>query len=1057
MEKKKKFNYIKDCEINLEESDLLSTRCYVDTVVQIIENSNTPFTIGLFGGWGSGKSSIIKTLDEKLKGDRAGKAEVFIYDAWKYSKDSFRRTFILELKERFKLDSTKELETFYKDKNEEIKGKTGVSDKWWAYLLLFLTPLLAINFIPKLEGKEFEWTTFIISIFISAITVFVSKTFIQYKISINKPRIFAPEEFENIFSEIIDKILNKERSVWVYIKNILGISKRLDKIVIVIDNIDRCHKDLAFELLLTIKNFLEKQGVIFIVPIDEDEMKRHLTASGYDANEFLRKLFNTTLNIKKFSENDLYAFAKSLNNKYSLNLPENVISLVAQEFSKNPRRIIQFLNVLQTEILFSKKQEDSGNIPKGIISGNLPFLTKVLLIKEEWFEFYKLLRKNPYLLEDINQSLKEGTKIEFVKIDDDQLRFLERTRHIETKNLEAFFVNKDVFSDIPDEINKLVISQDWEEIKAVLNKNKLSFEQLMQFVDTKFNEDVIGRNLIDTTGFNIFSLIFKIANDKDFLDKFKELYYTDSKNFGNIKSKLNCADIGKIVNKFNPKLLFGFIETDLSQNQILINTTIQYFQNAVMANKDNYELFKEFILTFTDMPEYLEKVGQKFSEVIVANPNYFNDFENIFKKDEIINSLIKPKLLKEFINSLEIDLDSNNTEIKVRIIKSFEKSNIFSVSLAEEFINKITTLLNPSNDYNVIKFWLNTLSGMISKTKKQEIHDNVFNALNTKYSLFANSYSAQYNNEEYSESLKKFLDISKELYKGNKATNNETILNWFTYFFSKNDEQKIYLHINKIYSEFIKYFTIWNWPFAQQEIDKFNQLSEWKDKEAIADVLNLMIKKTEKNKGLDQNKIKLIFSNYINTFKTQGDKEDKILEWINLIIQNNIAKEQIIETIKNFDFKEKLNVIKIIKEVESSLLKESVNEIILNSECVNLQEVLNKFNAYKISKTIVKNSVKTILDSLSKESNEVRFKCFLEFVVSNDLIDENITSAIINKVRPLLGATNEEIIFSLKIINKLKEIDVKKKKMIKTILEGLDDNDFDDEGKKLLTEVKKKL
>ncbi|MBU4299068.1 KAP family NTPase, partial [Patescibacteria group bacterium] len=571
MEKKKELNYIKDCEINLEESDLLSTRCYVNTILQIIENSDTPFTIGLFGGWGSGKSSIIKTLYEKLRGDQNSKAEIFIYDAWKYSKDSFRRTFILKLKERFKLDPTEELETFYKDKNEEIRGKTGLTDRWYLYLLIFIVPLVAINFKPFFIDKLFDFTTFIISLINSAIIFFITKTFVQYKISINKPKIFAPEEFENIFSEIVDKILNKERDIWVYIKNILGISKRLDKIVIVIDNIDRCHEDLAFELLLTIKNFLEKQGIIFIVPIDEDEMKRHLTTSGYDANEFLRKLFNTTLNIKKFSENDLYAFAKSLNNKHSLNLPENVISLVAQEFSKNPRRIIQFLNVLQTEILFSKKQEDSGNIPNAIISGNLPFLTKVLLIREEWFEFYRLLRKDPYLLEDINQSLKEGTKIEFVKIDGDQLRFLERTRHIETTNLEAFFVNKDVFSDIPDEINKLVISQDWEEIKAVLNKNKVSFEQFMQFVDTKFNEDVIGRNLIDTTGFNIFSLIFKIANDEDFSDNFKELYYTDSKNFGNMKSKLNRADVSKIVNKFNPKLLFGFIKTNLNQNQVLLN------------------------------------------------------------------------------------------------------------------------------------------------------------------------------------------------------------------------------------------------------------------------------------------------------------------------------------------------------------------------------------------------------------------------------------------------------------------------------------------------------
>ena len=50
MENKKELNYIEDCEINLEEGDLLSTRCYVDTILQIIKNSITPFTIGIFGG-----------------------------------------------------------------------------------------------------------------------------------------------------------------------------------------------------------------------------------------------------------------------------------------------------------------------------------------------------------------------------------------------------------------------------------------------------------------------------------------------------------------------------------------------------------------------------------------------------------------------------------------------------------------------------------------------------------------------------------------------------------------------------------------------------------------------------------------------------------------------------------------------------------------------------------------------------------------------------------------------------------------------------------------------
>ncbi|WP_418887130.1 P-loop NTPase fold protein, partial [Galbibacter orientalis] len=52
-----KINYIPDKEINLDENDLLGAQPYAETLSEIISHSNTPFTIGLFGGWGVGKSS----------------------------------------------------------------------------------------------------------------------------------------------------------------------------------------------------------------------------------------------------------------------------------------------------------------------------------------------------------------------------------------------------------------------------------------------------------------------------------------------------------------------------------------------------------------------------------------------------------------------------------------------------------------------------------------------------------------------------------------------------------------------------------------------------------------------------------------------------------------------------------------------------------------------------------------------------------------------------------------------------------------------------------------
>jgi len=50
--------------------------------------------IGLFGKWGSGKTTIINLLRDKLKADKVAFVK---FDIWKHEKDSLRRVFLKEL------------------------------------------------------------------------------------------------------------------------------------------------------------------------------------------------------------------------------------------------------------------------------------------------------------------------------------------------------------------------------------------------------------------------------------------------------------------------------------------------------------------------------------------------------------------------------------------------------------------------------------------------------------------------------------------------------------------------------------------------------------------------------------------------------------------------------------------------------------------------------------------------------------------------------------------------------------------------------------------------
>lgn len=91
--------FVIDEEIRLKNgTDLLNTKVYANTLKNIITNipNDKPFTIGLYGMWGSGKSSIIKTVKEELS--ETNKSYLFAtFDAWKYTGDAFRRSFILSI------------------------------------------------------------------------------------------------------------------------------------------------------------------------------------------------------------------------------------------------------------------------------------------------------------------------------------------------------------------------------------------------------------------------------------------------------------------------------------------------------------------------------------------------------------------------------------------------------------------------------------------------------------------------------------------------------------------------------------------------------------------------------------------------------------------------------------------------------------------------------------------------------------------------------------------------------------------------------------------------
>lgn len=1048
-----KINYIPDKEINLEENDLLGAKPYAETLSEIIVNSDTPFTIGLFGGWGVGKSSIIKTLEDKFNENTKSEVAVFKYDAWKYSNDSFRRTFLYELKEFFKLEMSDTFDSFYEDRSEDIDHKLAVkkySSLWW----LSLSPILLILIWLFPGESDLKISTTIISVILTVITILLRETFVQYKVTISKQKFFAPEQFEKVFTEIIDKIINKPKDNWEWVKNIFWKpKKKTKKLVIVIDNIDRCHKDLAFELLLTIKNFLEQNGVVFIIPIDEDEIKKHIKKQGNNPNEFLRKLFNTTVTIKNVSEGDLFDFAKRLNDDYNLGFQIEIISIVAQQFSKNPRKIIQFLNVFQTEILLSEMQEKTDLIPKGALTDNLAFISKKLIIREEWPELYNELKNNSHLLENTNNSIVEqnGTfHINNYKLNLEQRNFLRRTNHIKPNhsNYELFFINKDSFKDIPDKTINLVQSNDLKGIKEQLASDEIKFDKLIEFIDLRF-ETALKRGELKTTIVNLISLIFGLANDNELKSQVEDYIYKSSKFLGGFRSFISFPKRNNILSLIDSKIILEFIK----KHPKLSNNILKNLYDNINNKEDSQELILEFIDTFKSEPNKLNGVSATFSKYLSNDKNFTDKAKELLTDKTVIENLIESSLIDEYVSKIENNIENEDSNQKLELITLYNEIIGLSDNQINDVINKIIPFLNAINDLVKTPFWLAKLNPFIVSVKNTKIRTDLYNLINGKQSWLWQQYSSQWNKENYQNTLKIFLKTITELYCiTDQPTHKNNLFSWLNQYYSKNESQELIVFTNNLFHYIISRFKTYNWPFAQNIINRFNQVTDWNTKKEISNTLQLMLEKTNAEKGLTEQQIQSIYTSYINLINEENEEE--IILWISESLANSVLAKNFEEVISNQSDSKKFDLLKLLMRLDKNVLIENIiTAIFKDIECDKINEVFEKIEAEKVSKDIVIKSIKSNLRGIDREDSN--FECLIESFSKSSFSDKVIHNSIAEKIKNLLARDeNEEILFALKIIGNLEISDSRKLQAIKTLIQDINEHNFEGEGLELIKQMK---
>ena len=351
------------------DKDLLGFSIHASLIKDVVTNTkNLPITVGLYGDWGSGKSSVLKIIENQLKDDND--VIVIYFDGWTFeSFDDAKLALIQGI-----VDELNKSEKFFekaKDKVEDIKSafsKLKSSINWMRIL-----KVTAKSAIPILSASMTGGLS-VIPLLISA--------FQEHKGDLEN--LLTGEKADRFLKEALktDNEDNKYAAVREFRKDFENLIKKslYEKVVILIDDLDRCLPRHIIDNLEAIKLFLNVPGTAFVIAADE-----HIVSNAIKSE--YQSLFNP-----QSQDGKEHNIGEAYMEKF-IQLPYRLPSLSNKE-------VETYVNLLfcQSELspeIFDKVQKD--------------FLT---FSKSNRFEIYSWDRINSILSDDKNENLQ--TTIGFI-------------------------------------------------------------------------------------------------------------------------------------------------------------------------------------------------------------------------------------------------------------------------------------------------------------------------------------------------------------------------------------------------------------------------------------------------------------------------------------------------------------------------------------------------------------------------------------------------------------------------------------------------------------------
>ncbi len=317
---KKNYHFLKNEPLGKDLFEGKGQERISDIIIEIIQNDQFK-VIGIDGGWGTGKSNLVKMIDDKLPNH-----SFFIYDVWGHQEDEQRKAILVELTEfinsdknrlvsnksnwdeklKILLANNKEVKTInqpylsvgfifslfsivyiptvnvFKDSMSDFFG---IKTFFWKLILVAFPIFIVIgiylfNLIEEWVNKQGFWKSFKLAAQ-ESFQVYTNKQKTETKIETISERLPSVRDFQNWMEDIDADLKDK-------------------KLVLVFDNFDRLpHKHILSVWSVIHIFFAEKQykNIKIIIPFDRKHIKSAFSASNSNNDEYANDYINKTFDI----------------------------------------------------------------------------------------------------------------------------------------------------------------------------------------------------------------------------------------------------------------------------------------------------------------------------------------------------------------------------------------------------------------------------------------------------------------------------------------------------------------------------------------------------------------------------------------------------------------------------------------------------------------------------------------------------------------------------------------------------------------------------------------